>query len=262
MVAPLLILLAAAVAVLAVDHVTQRNGAAIEFDAESDPHGDACTLPNEGGGDAPVVEWDATRGYLIACLCMGRYGNQIDQLLGSIHFARRTGRVYVAPPLVNWVGGRTFFIPFEQVFNLSRLNEHHPTVSMEHFASGFGGGSGDAAAPTSPARAARAWAAGVDGPVVHCIDRGRADFEPADCRLKAGQASGDFWTRYYGAGAVATLQRSLGVTYQWEDDAIARAVDADRVRVLALAGASQIAPFPAIAEVRPLHRCVHACAPA
>ena len=173
---------------------------------------------------------------------MGRYGNQIDQLLGSLHFAKRTGRIFVAPPLVNWGAHKrkgNYFLEFQDVFNISALNKYHPSIPMQEFME------------------LREQQQAGKMPI-HCIDRAKKAFDTADCRLTPGQARGDFWT-HYNVPTSKAAQQVLSLTYQSQDSEISRVANAQRVPVLAFAGASQIAKFPMLSHLRNLHRFVCRC---
>ncbi|CAD5228244.1 unnamed protein product [Bursaphelenchus okinawaensis] len=66
---------------------------------------------------------------------MGRFGNQLDQLLGSIHFAIRLNRTLVLPPFLEYPYG---FVkvepkPFENIFKIEPFQDVLPVISMEEF---------------------------------------------------------------------------------------------------------------------------------
>jgi hypothetical protein len=76
-------------------------------------------------------------GYVMTCLCMGRFGNQVcfvqeplwrslialqqaDHLLGTLEFARRVNRTLVLTPFLGYEDHRTLeLIPFSSLFNIT-----------------------------------------------------------------------------------------------------------------------------------------------
>ena len=63
-------------------------------------------------------------GYVIFCLCMGRFGNQAEHFLGSMSFAKNLNRTFIVPPF------RTFQnVPYKNWFSLEKLNEFHRSIS-------------------------------------------------------------------------------------------------------------------------------------
>ena len=65
------------------------------------------------------------KGYLIFCLCMGRFGNQADHFLGAMSFARKLNRTMVLPHFHS--------AKYSDYFNESKLNEYHRFISSNDF---------------------------------------------------------------------------------------------------------------------------------
>ena len=98
------------------------------------------------------IDFDSN-GYVIFCLCMGRFGNQagkynnnkkyfclrnkndykktksfLEHFLGSMSFAKNINRTLVVPPFITYKN-----IPFKEWFKLEKLNEFHRSISAEDF---------------------------------------------------------------------------------------------------------------------------------
>merc|ERR1719339_231542 len=74
-------------------------------------------------------------GYLAYCPCMGRFGNQADQFLGSLAFARGLGRTLILPPWIMYSAtqGNVEFVAWDSVFNMTVLEEFHKVITMDEF---------------------------------------------------------------------------------------------------------------------------------
>lgn len=115
-------------------------------------------------------------GFLVYCHCMGRFGNQVDHLLGALAWAKRINRTLVIPPFIEYSRGVTSFRPFAALFDLRSINEYHFAVDMETFM-----------AEQAPA----VWPAGNRS--VYCISNN----ELVDCRAKNGNPPGTFWDHFH-----------------------------------------------------------------
>ncbi|KAI1284899.1 GDP-fucose protein O-fucosyltransferase 1 [Halotydeus destructor] len=73
-------------------------------------------------------------GYIIYCPCMGRFGNQAEQFLGSLNFAKHLNRTLVLPPFIEYQSDRTIkFVPFEDYIQVEPLKQFHRVVTLEEF---------------------------------------------------------------------------------------------------------------------------------
>lgn len=59
---------------------------------------------------------------------MGRFGNQADQFLGAMSFARSLNRTLVVPPFHTYKN-----IPYEEWFRLDALSSFHRVIAAEEF---------------------------------------------------------------------------------------------------------------------------------
>ncbi|EDV28160.1 uncharacterized protein TRIADDRAFT_21697 [Trichoplax adhaerens] len=77
-------------------------------------------------------------GYIAYCPCMGRWGNQADQFLGSLSFSRGLNRTLILPPWVEypeWSPGTSVQIPFDKYIRVQPLSQYHRVITMETFMS-------------------------------------------------------------------------------------------------------------------------------
>ncbi|XP_053211469.1 GDP-fucose protein O-fucosyltransferase 1-like [Panonychus citri] len=72
-------------------------------------------------------------GYIVYCPCMGRFGNQAEQFLGSLLFAKYLDRTLVLPPFVEYRNYQVIFSPFDDFFQLEPIRKYHRVIAMEDF---------------------------------------------------------------------------------------------------------------------------------
>uniref|UniRef100_A0A7E4ZW71 GDP-fucose protein O-fucosyltransferase 1 n=1 Tax=Panagrellus redivivus TaxID=6233 RepID=A0A7E4ZW71_PANRE len=120
-------------------------------------------------------------GYVAFCPCMGRFGNQIDQLLGSLSFAKQLNRTLLLPPLVEYPTGKpaAAMVPFETIFEVSEVAKYHRVIPMGDFMRDLA----NSIWPKSK-RAAFCWR-----PREGIYDKEA----PPSCNAKEGNPFGPFW---------------------------------------------------------------------
>ncbi|KAH0952545.1 hypothetical protein HN011_002327 [Eciton burchellii] len=66
---------------------------------------------------------------------MGRFGNQVDQFLGTLAFAKALNRTLLLPAWVEYRTGepRSIQVPFDTYFNVSQVQSCHKVLLMESF---------------------------------------------------------------------------------------------------------------------------------
>ena len=74
-------------------------------------------------------------GYVLFCPCMGRFGNQMEQFLGVLAFAKHLNRTLVLPPLVEYPphSREARMREFDTLFRVEPLAEFHRVMPMRHF---------------------------------------------------------------------------------------------------------------------------------
>ncbi|KAI3380148.1 hypothetical protein SNEBB_006915 [Seison nebaliae] len=74
-------------------------------------------------------------GYILYCPCMGRFGNQAEQFIGALEFAKKLDRTLVLPPWIEYRPGvlGSERVPFDHYFDVSTVKEYHRAMTMEDF---------------------------------------------------------------------------------------------------------------------------------
>ncbi|KAK6026122.1 hypothetical protein OSTOST_07960 [Ostertagia ostertagi] len=72
-------------------------------------------------------------GYVVFCPCMGRFGNQVDQLLGVMQFTRYLDRTLVLPYFIEYPFPNTVMVPFESVFQVAEAKKYVRAITMGVF---------------------------------------------------------------------------------------------------------------------------------
>lgn len=120
---------------------------------------------------------DQSTGYIVYCPCMGRFGNQADQFLGSLSFAKGLNRTLVLPPWIVYpsykIGGSER-VPFDEWFLVKPLEAYHNVITMEKFMKDI--------APS-------VWPPGQR--IGFCYS-----FTGHKCRMKEGNPFGPFWDHF------------------------------------------------------------------
>ncbi|XP_073244298.1 GDP-fucose protein O-fucosyltransferase 1-like isoform X1 [Porites lutea] len=120
---------------------------------------------------------DQSTGYIVYCPCMGRFGNQADQFLGSLSFAKGLNRTLVLPPWIVYpsykIGGSER-VPFDEWFLVKPLEAYHNVITMEKFMKDI--------APSF-------WPPGQR--IGFCYS-----FTGHKCRMKEGNPFGPFWDHF------------------------------------------------------------------
>ncbi|GFR89134.1 GDP-fucose protein O-fucosyltransferase 1-like, partial [Elysia marginata] len=126
--------------------------------------------------DEPPINIDVN-GYVAYCPCMGRFGNQADQFLGALAFAKGLNRTLIVPPWVEYREGhrKAVMVPYSEYFRLEALSEYHRVISMERFMEDL---------------SAYEWPVGKRK--VFCYSD-RHGAKKGDCNAKEGNPFGPFW---------------------------------------------------------------------
>eukprot|EP00117_Sycon_ciliatum_P043314 scpid18904/ scgid31380/ GDP-fucose protein O-fucosyltransferase 1; Peptide-O-fucosyltransferase 1; GDP-fucose protein O-fucosyltransferase 1; Peptide-O-fucosyltransferase 1 len=176
-------------------------------------------------------------GYVLYCPCMGRFGNQAEQLLGTLAFVKDLNRTYVVPPFVVYPPEGRFPSErrkFTELFSLKELKKVHRAITMEEFFR--------TVAPVVWPKGSR---------IGHCRS---FPGNKGTCNHKNGNPFGPFWD-HFGVefdsydpydhlpyGASSPTDKAM-----WDER-----FPADQVPVIALPGA--VGSFPMLPEYWPLQK--------
>ncbi|XP_074597190.1 O-fucosyltransferase 1 isoform X1 [Brevipalpus obovatus] len=175
-------------------------------------------------------------GYIIYCPCMGRFGNQAEQFLGSLLFAIDLNRTLVLPPFIEYNDKHVNFTPFDKYFRIEPLLEKHRVLTMENFMFNY--------APTIWPREER---------FILCYSaRGGRGESDQDCNPFEGNPFKPFWYHFNVTKFVRSLLHSPLAT-QFTEAKYWKA-PYKNIKVLAFVGAPS--PFPTSQEAIPLQRHV------
>jgi len=119
-------------------------------------------------------------GYLTYCPCMGRFGNQADQFLGSLAFAKGVGRTMVLPPWVMYsnTAGKVNMVHWDTVFNVTVLSKFHKVITMQQF---------------MEEKADQVWPVGKRVSLCYTARNGKLQ---NSCNAKDGSPFGPFWNYF------------------------------------------------------------------
>ena len=146
--------------------------------------------------------------YLVYCPCMGRFGNQADQFLGSLAFSKSLNRTLVLPPFISYSSSssKLKLLPWDSVFDLSRVSQYHEVVTMEQFMTQL-------APSVWPEQARVSW----------CYTARPGPDTQQSCNAKQGNPFGPFWdsfnVEFVSSEMYAPLNFGSGATNiaQWKE---------------------------------------------
>lgn len=171
----------------------------------------ASTAENHVEDRQQSFQWDP-KGYIIFCLCMGRFGNQVEHFLGGMAFAKSIDRTLILPP---W---RTYKnVGFNEWFQVDGVAKYHRVILAEDFMQFL---------------AAEHWP--LAERIGFCFSYGK----DKDCKMKEGNPFGPFWD---GLGVDFNSTITYSTSYQ-DPEMWKTKFPVDIYPVLALKGAP--ASFP------------------
>ncbi|KAL3871805.1 hypothetical protein ACJMK2_039777 [Sinanodonta woodiana] len=178
-------------------------------------------------------------GYILYCPCMGRFGNQADQFLGSLGFAKALNRTLVLPHWIEYPSMKpgSIQVPYDKYFKVEPLKEYHRVMTMKIFMEEL---------------APKVWPPGER--IAFCYQGRSGGSKKDDCNAKEGNPFGPFWNHFnvdFDKSAFYTPlyfdSKNQNEMIRWTDR-----FPANKFPVLAFTGAP--GPFPVQAHHRSLQR--------
>jgi peptide-O-fucosyltransferase len=194
-------------------------------------------------GVAANLEADPS-GYVAFCPCMGRFGNQVEQFLGALSFAKQLNRTLILPPFISYphTKPQAQMTPFADIFEVSEISKYHRVIQMDKFMREL--------SPTIWPKEKR---------LAFCWQPRKSIYDetaPPSCNAKEGNPFGPFWNyagvefigdEYHGPiGDGYDLGRTAA-RQEWQTK-----YPSHKFPVLSFVSAP--APFPIRAEDRPLQK--------
>lgn len=168
-------------------------------------------------------------GYIVYCPCMGRFGNQAEQLLGSLLFAKSLNRTLVLPPFIHYDRNHNpIFINFQDVLQIEHITKYHQVVLLDEF--------------ILAEHVKVTWPPGKRQFFCHSPRLTVSGRSQSQCNALDGQPFKAFWQHYGVAEDLSLFYAPLTISHTVADDWI-RKYPPDSYPVITLVGAPS--PFPA-----------------
>ncbi|CAB3400062.1 unnamed protein product [Caenorhabditis bovis] len=181
-------------------------------------------------------------GYIVFCPCMGRFGNQVDQLLGVMEFAKSIDRLLVLPNFIEYDYPNTKIVPFENIFQISYIEQYVHTISMFDFVRNV---------------APRIWP--QEKRLAFCWTPKKSIYNktaPDGCHAKEGSPFGPYWDKFkiefIGDEYFADIPGGFDTSQMGNRKGWMKKYPIEEYRVLAFPSAP--APFPSKAKHWPLQK--------
>ena len=182
------------------------------------------------------------KGYIVYCPCMGRFGNQADQFLGSLLFASKLDRTLVLPHWVEYPAGsiRSVQVSFDKYFKVGPLLTYHRVILMDDFMNFI---------------APQVWTEGKR--TAFCYSSREGNGKPNDCNAREGNPFDSFWATFNVNFDSSEFFKPLYFNAEFPTAANEwkRKYPSDKWPVLAFTGAPS--PYPPQPEAWPLQQYLH-----